>query len=68
MQLFGADTTIYLYSFFPQKLKNHPQKLLRKTHIHFFLTALSCLNGTNRIRYFYDKNKKIYSSYSGPIR
>jgi hypothetical protein len=30
-------------------LKNLPQKLLRKTQLHFFfLTTLSCLNGSNR--------------------
>ena len=44
MQLFSADATIYLKIskfFLPTKSwKNHPQKLLRKTQIHFFfLTA-----------------------------
>ena len=40
MQLFSADATIFLkkFKFFlPTKSwKNHPQKLLRKTQIHFF--------------------------------
>ena len=40
MQLFSADATIFkkkLSFFLPTKnWKNHPQKLLRKTQIHFF--------------------------------
>ena len=38
MQLFSADATIFFLS--TKSWKNHPQKLLRKTQIHFFsLTA-----------------------------
>ena len=45
MQLFSVDATIYFFknSFFcPQKIeKKHPQKLLRKTQIHFFFLTVS---------------------------
>ena len=46
MQLFSADDTIFKnkfkFFFAAKSWKNHPQKLLRKTQIHFFfLTILS---------------------------
>jgi hypothetical protein len=40
MQLFTTDATIFKkiikFSFAHKKLKSNPQKLLRKTQIHFF--------------------------------
>ena len=54
MQHFSVDATIFSNFFKNHFLpttswKNHPQKLLRKTQIHFFfLIALSCPNGPNR--------------------
>ena len=37
MQLFSADATIFTKKILhPKSWKNHPQKLLRKTQIHFF--------------------------------
>ena len=45
MQLISADATIFskqcYVSFLPQKVeKKHPQKLLRKTQIHFFFSLM----------------------------
>ena len=37
MQLFSADATIFTKKILhPKSWKKHPQKLLRKTQIHFF--------------------------------
>ena len=46
MQLFSAVATMFLRKFKKKdfahkKLKNHPQKLLRKTLIHFFFLTAS---------------------------
>ena len=45
MQLFSADATIFrakMNIFLPTKSwKKHPQKLLRRTQIHFFLFTAS---------------------------
>ena len=42
MQLFSADFSMFSKQFLPTKCwKNHPQKLLRKTQIHFFFHTAS---------------------------